>query len=622
MTERTISTIKNISNDKTYGYIEYSNNDKKEADYSFKPSDLIDIDMSTLQLGQEVSFFSKEWEDAKGDTKRSASDIRAHTHENVAEVSKFKAEYDDELKYLLPNGGVNDSELIIGLVSAVGTETKLITDKLELRLTGFDYVVETIRVSELLECDEKFSGKDEDKRIKKYMELGDKYREDCDNNSILAAGVIKKINNKRAERKKAQLLNSHIKKEKCAYIINSLKHPDEVELLRKVYGEGFYLIGIHAEKERRLRYLIKDRQCDEKIAEELIKIDENESVKHGQKTRDTFHLADLFLNLGKNTYQVENTLQRFLELIFSHPHKNPTFDEYAMFMAFNSSVRSGDLSRQVGAVLSKNKQILATGANDVPRAGGGLYWAYENSSGEIVDDENGKDYKMKGDPNKRIQSEIVDDIIRSISDKKNDNESGGDPKESMFNFSNDQRKALETILKKSRIGDLTEFGRVVHAEMEAILSCSREGISSKEATLYCTTFPCHNCAKHIIASGIKRVVYVEPYPKSMALELHGDSIELKELDSNEYAIGDKNSEKLNKVVFESFTGVGPRRFLDLFSMTLGMGSKLKRKNKDNGEVLSWSQGSSAIRTPLLSKSYLEIEEDAINLWNSPNNPNK
>ncbi|MDN3612645.1 hypothetical protein QWZ16_23945 [Vibrio ostreicida] len=26
-------------------------------------------------------------------------------------------------------------------------------------------------------------------------------------------------------------------------------------------------------------------------------------------------------------------------------------------------------------------------------------------------------------------------------------------------------------------------------------------------------FPCHNCAKHIVASGIKRVVYVEPYPK-------------------------------------------------------------------------------------------------------------
>ncbi|TMQ08861.1 MAG: hypothetical protein E6J90_35770 [Deltaproteobacteria bacterium] len=35
---------------------------------------------------------------------------------------------------------------------------------------------------------------------------------------------------------------------------------------------------------------------------------------------------------------------------------------------------------------------------------------------------------------------------------------------------------------------------------------------------------CHNCAKHIVASGIRRVVYVEPYVKSQAVQLHGDAI--------------------------------------------------------------------------------------------------
>ena len=68
-----------------------------------------------------------------------------------------------------------------------------------------------------------------------------------------------------------------------------------------------------------------------------------------------------------------NTLQRFLDLIFSDPYKNPTFDEFAMFMAFNSSVRSSDLSRQVGAVLSRDNHILSVGCNDVPQFGGGLY---------------------------------------------------------------------------------------------------------------------------------------------------------------------------------------------------------------------------------------------------------
>ena len=47
-------------------------------------------------------------------------------------------------------------------------------------------------------------------------------------------------------------------------------------------------------------------------------------------------------------------------------------------------------------------------------------------------------------------------------------------------------------------------------------------------TLYTTTFPCHNCTRHIVAAGISRVVYVKPYPKSLAFQLHYDSISLEE----------------------------------------------------------------------------------------------
>ena len=76
----------------------------------------------------------------------------------------------------------------------------------------------------------------------------------------------------------------------------------------------------------------------------------------------------------------------------------------------------------------------------------------------------------------------------------------------------------------SKIMDLIEFGRIIHAEMSAICDTSRNGLSLKAATMHCTIFPCHICAKHIIASGVSRVVYLEPYPKSYAFELHDDSI--------------------------------------------------------------------------------------------------
>jgi deoxycytidylate deaminase len=62
-------------------------------------------------------------------------------------------------------------------------------------------------------------------------------------------------------------------------------------------------------------------------------------------------------------------------------------------------------------------------------------------------------------------------------------------------------------LRGSPLMDITEYGRAVHAEMEAILACARTGGNPSGATLYCTTSPpCHNCAKHIVDVGITRVV--------------------------------------------------------------------------------------------------------------------
>ncbi|WP_422109159.1 deaminase [Aeromonas salmonicida] len=45
----------------------------------------------------------------------------------------------------------------------------------------------------------------------------------------------------------------------------------------------------------------------------------------------------------------------------------------------------------------------------------------------------------------------------------------------------------------------------MHAEMDAITSLARlDGPSSKNKIIYTTTYPCHNCARHIVAAGIKK----------------------------------------------------------------------------------------------------------------------
>ena len=60
---------------------------------------------------------------------------------------------------------------------------------------------------------------------------------------------------------------------------------------------------------------------------------------------------------------------------------------------------------------------------------------------------------------------------------------------------------------------------VLHAEANAITKVARSNNSSEGATLYVTTSPCIECAKLIIQSGIKRLVFSELYRMKDGIEL-------------------------------------------------------------------------------------------------------
>ncbi len=66
---------------------------------------------------------------------------------------------------------------------------------------------------------------------------------------------------------------------------------------------------------------------------------------------------------------------------------------------------------------------------------------------------------------------------------------------------------------------LTTKPEVLHAEANAITKLAKSAQSSEGATLYVTLSPCIDCAKLIIQSGIKRVVYGEIYRSTAGLEL-------------------------------------------------------------------------------------------------------
>lgn len=477
-----------------------------------------------------------------------------------------------------------DSEIVIGLVGALGTDLARVRDLVTEALVRIRYDVIPIKISkEVIPFfgEIEYEEGNESDRVEKMMDAGNMARESSKDRSVLALGAASVIATRRDLDRRPFT--------RTAFIIDSLKRPEEVARLRKIYPGGFVLLGVHADEERRLAKLESHGMTKEK-AQQLIDRDSNDkSREFGQRLEKTFYLSDFFLQLDGSDDTLQSEIRRLVELIFGYPFWTPSFDEYAMFFAFAAALRSADLSRQVGAVVTRDQQILATGANDCPKSGGGLYWPERDKRGILHDENDGRDYMRGYDSNRKVQNDIIGDLVKRGRD-----------------IGLDEAKLRELLGSKgSPIRDLTEYGRVVHAEMDALTACGRAGLSTTGATLYCTTFPCHNCAKHIVSAGISRVVYIEPYEKSKASEFHQDSV----------VFGTGNQDN-GKVRFEPFIGIGPRRFFDLFSMNLSTGYDIVRKNgaSDTGEKVPWKPQEARPRVQMLQSTYLDLELEAANLF--------
>lgn len=74
--------------------------------------------------------------------------------------------------------------------------------------------------------------------------------------------------------------------------------------------------------------------------------------------------------------------------------------------------------------------------------------------------------------------------------------------------------------------------RTIHAEINALLYCAKEGISVKGSICYITHFPCLNCTKALIQAGISKIYYLEGYRiDKYAIELlQNNEIELIQMD--------------------------------------------------------------------------------------------
>ena len=230
-------------------------------------------------------------------------------------------------------------------------------------------------------------------------------------------------------------------------------------------------------------------------------------------------------------------------------------------------------------------ELISVGCNDVPKAGGGLFWP-----GDPGDD---RDFQIGYDNNARAKVEILAEVLKALDAARVFDKGDRDLSDLASDLLHGPSKQeFEGI----QLSSLLEFGRIVHAEMAAISEAARLGIPLRGATLYCTTFPCHLCARLIIAAGIARVVYIEPYPKSKTGELYSATVRID-------VPRDPQGSGTSHVHFESFVGVAPTRFMQLF--------KMSRRKDQRGDVVGWDKNAALPKFRRFVPSYIVLEQAVI-----------
>jgi deoxycytidylate deaminase len=458
-------------------------------------------------------------------------------------------------------GSAPGPELVVGFVAPTGNDFDVVADAVAAQRHGYNYSSDPIRLSGFLaEVADVSADLPVDERTQLLQDAGDELRCVTGHGDALAYVAMREI---RAKRIAHHLRSGRTDPEddlakipipRHAYLLWSFKHPDEADTLRKVYGARFVLISVYRRRTERFSTFVRDiarsrhRTGKEKdfygVASTLIERDEIEPDNDfGQNVRDTYPRADFFID-ATDGQTLTRTTTRSTAILFGALFETPTPDEYAMAIAHTASLRSAEPGRQVGAaIVSAQGEVLAVGTNEVPRAGGGQYWS--------TDRYDKRAFRLGADASEQMKGEIARHVFDAL-------------REARFIRTEKEGATGEEIyaaLSSTRVRDLIEFGRAVHAEQAAIAAAARSGVAIEGGTLYVTTFPCHLCARLIVAAGIERVVYLHPYPKSLASVLHDDAVR------TDYGVTERARQpgELPRVECDPFLGVAPTQFSTYFT---------------------------------------------------------
>lgn len=477
------------------------------------------------------------------------------------------------------------NEIIIGLVSPIGTEKDVVVKTLQENIEAYDPACKVTKISlfgDIIEVQERAPSSQIPKLFMYYLKM-----EFCNlirsklGNEFLAKLIIKYISDNRS----AYSVDTYNRR---IYLIDQLKHTEEINLLNAVYDSNYIQISCYAKQLHREQFLrgkarndnhyygffdtlsnvnltfgdifklkntnignedyitalkeIYDRQLIDlrdkyvKSIESdninlLINKDMNENsinVDSGQEIYKIYHESHYFINTDSSKAFIKNSVLKFIKLLYGHYDEYPDTDEFGMAIAYASAMRSNyPTNRQVGAsILTQSGETLALGSIRVPN---------QDATTSKMEAEK---VRYKFEETKEKLGKYKEYIEKS-------------------NIEDSSKKEISDFLM-----DSLDYHPCTHAEISAIADAAKLGIAIKGATLYTTTYPCHLCLRDIITSRIKRIVYLEHYPKSKVEYIFEDL-----LDHHKWEI-------------EAFEGVGPKRFAYVYN------SRFLKSDSDKKFIIS------------------------------------
>lgn len=313
-------------------------------------------------------------------------------------------------------------------------------------------------------------------------------------------------------------------------VVDSIRNSQEAKYLKERYS-AFYLVAVHDVYTTHSNLQKKVKIAMQKINPDLVNVyaerlnnlsfeeSKQKDFEQGQffapNTAQVVADAEIHIsNVGWKRvvsgecyefYSLAEQWMKYSSLILHPGLITPSAEERCMVVAYTAKFNSSCLSRQVGAVITNQYHAIRTiGWNDVPygQVPCGLRGLNElcNTDGKCIYSEFESESIHKYKDDKTFKQHIADDFPDI---KAQFTELKGLPMPYCFKTLHNRYEGKENQV----------FTRSLHAEENAILQMAKYGGEAlMNGVIYVTASPCELCAKKLYQIGVRKIVYIDPYP--------------------------------------------------------------------------------------------------------------